>query len=161
MKRVVERMEQAQIRITFFLISALTIMVSLQILVRLVLQRPWFLWTEELSRYLLIWTVFLGIGVGIKNDRHFAMDVLLPLLGRRWGGAVRVFNDLCMGAILVMLILAGLRFSRFGLYQYGLTVEIPMVCVFIAIPIGGILGLLYLIERIRHRLRAMREEAPQ
>ena len=45
MKRMVERMEQAQIWITFFLISALTIMASLQILVRLVLQRPWFLWT--------------------------------------------------------------------------------------------------------------------
>jgi TRAP-type C4-dicarboxylate transport system permease small subunit len=161
MKHMVERLEQIQIRITFFLISALTITVSLQIFIRLVLQKPWLLWTEEWSRYLLIWTLFLGIGVGVKNDRHFAMDVLPPLLGRRWGGIVRVFNDLCMGAILVMLILAGLRFSRFGLFQYGLIVAIPMVCVFIAIPIGGILGLLYLIERIQQRVRGMREGESQ
>ncbi len=161
MKRLVERLERIQTRITFVFIAALVVFVSLQILVRLLLKMPLFLWTEELSRYVLVWMVFLGIGVGVKNDRHFAMDLFLPLLGRRWGTAVRVFNDLCMGAILVMLVLAGLRFSRFGLYQYGLTVEISMVLVYIAIPIGGVLALLYLIERIQRRLRDMRGEVSQ
>jgi TRAP-type C4-dicarboxylate transport system permease small subunit len=158
MKRAIERLEQAQTRITFVLIATLVVFVSLQILVRLLLRKPLFLWTEELSRYVLVWMVFLGIGVGVKNDRHFAMDLLLALLGPRWRTAVRIFNDLCMGVILVMLVLAGLRFSHFGLFQYGLTVEISMVLVYIAIPTGGVLALLYLIERIQRRVRDMRQE---
>ena len=161
MRHAVERLERIQTRITVVLIATLVVFVSLQILVRILLKRPLFLWTEELSRYVLIWMVFLGIGVGVKNDRHFVMDLLLPLLGRRWGTALRIFNDLCMGVILVMLVLAGLRFSRFGLYQYGLTVEISMVLVYIAIPIGGVLALLYLIERIQRRVRDMRGEMSQ
>lgn len=158
MKRLAERLERIQARITFVFIAALVVFVSLQILVRLLLKMPLFLWTEELSRYVLVWMVFLGIGVGVKNDRHFAMDLLLSLLGPRWGMALRIFTDLCMGVILVMLVLAGLRFTRFGLFQYGLTVEISMVAVYSAIPIGGVLALLYLIERIQRRVRDMRGE---
>jgi TRAP-type C4-dicarboxylate transport system permease small subunit len=130
--------------------------VSVQVFVRYVLQKPFFLWTEELARFILIWMVFLGIGVGVKNDAHFAMDVLPPLLGRRWGAVVRLFNDLCMGAILILLTLAGLRFSWFGMFQYSPNMEILMVLVFISIPLGGVLSLTYLVERIQQRVRDFR-----
>jgi TRAP-type C4-dicarboxylate transport system permease small subunit len=130
--------------------------VSVQVFVRYVLQKPLFLWTEELARFILIWMVFLGIGVGVKNDAHFAMDVLPSLLGRRWGAIVRLFNDFCMGLILILLTLAGLRFSYFGLFQNSPNMEILMVWVFISIPIGGIFSLAYLVERIQQRLSDFR-----
>jgi len=151
MKRLVERLERIQSWFTFGFLAVIAIAVSVQVFVRYVLQRPLFLWTEELARFLLVWMVFLGIGVGVKNDGHFAMDVLPPLLGRRWRAIVRLFNDFCMGVILVLLTLAGLRFSYFGLFQNSPNMEILMVWVFMVIPLGGILALIYLVERIRHR----------
>jgi len=159
MKRLVERLERIQTWITFGFISLLTVCVSVQVFVRYVLQKPLFLWSEEMARFILIWMVFLGIGVGVKNDAHFSMDVLPPLLGKRWGWVVRLFNDLCMGLVLVLLILAGLRFSYFGLFQNSPNMEILMAWVFIAIPVGGVLALLYLIERIRQRLNDFRGSA--
>lgn len=156
MRSLVERLERMQTWITFGFISVITACVSVQVFVRYVLQKPLFLWTEELARFILIWMVFLGIGVGVKNDAHFAMDVLPPLLGRRRGAAVRLFNDLCMGAILVLLILAGLRFSWFGLFQNSPNMEILMAWVFASIPLGGVLALLYLVERIQQRLSDFR-----
>jgi TRAP-type C4-dicarboxylate transport system permease small subunit len=155
-KPLVERLERIQVWITFGFISVITVCVSVQVFVRYVLQKPLFLWTEELARFILIWMVFLGVGVGVKNDAHFAMDVLPPLLGRRWGALVRLFNDLCMGAILILLTLAGLRFSWFGMFQNSPNMEILMVWVFISIPIGGILSLAYLVERIQQRLSDFR-----
>jgi len=77
-------------------------------------------------------------------------------LGRRWGAVVRLFNDLCMGTILILLILAGLRFSWFGMFQYSPNMEILMVLVFISIPLGGVLSLTYLVERIQQRVRDFR-----
>ncbi|MFI5338350.1 MAG: TRAP transporter small permease [Candidatus Methylomirabilales bacterium] len=156
MKRLVERLEGMQGWITFGFISVITVCVSVQVFVRYVLQKPLFLWTEELARFILIWMVFLGIGVGVKNDAHFAMDVLPPLLGRRRGALVRLFNDLCMGLILVLLVLAGLRFSWFGLFQNSPNMEVLMMWVFISIPIGGVLSLIYLVERIQQRVRDFR-----
>jgi TRAP-type transport system small permease protein len=151
MKRLVERFERYQVWITFGFVTVLAVAVSLQVFVRYVLQKPLFLWTEELARFVLVWMVFLGIGVGVKNDAHFAMDVLPPLLGKRWGPLLQVFNHLCMGLILVLLVLAGLRFSYFGLYQNSPNMEILMAWVFASIPIGGTLALVYLIERVRQR----------
>ena len=157
MRALIQRLERVQTWITFGFISLLTVAVSVQVFVRYVLQKPLFLWSEELARFVLVWMVFLGIGVGVKNDAHFAMDVLPPLLGRRWGGLVRLFNDLCMGTILILLTLAGLRFSWFGLFQNSPNMEILMVWVFLSIPIGGIFSLIYLVERIQQRLRDFRE----
>jgi TRAP-type C4-dicarboxylate transport system permease small subunit len=156
MRRLTERMERVQQGITFGCISLLTVTVFVQVFVRYVLQRPLFLWSEELSRFILIWMVFLGIGVGVKNDGHFAMDVLPPALGRRWGNAVRLFNDLCMGTILVLLLLAGIRFTYFGLYQNSPNMEILMFWVFLSIPVGAVLALVYLLERMQHRVREIR-----
>jgi TRAP-type C4-dicarboxylate transport system permease small subunit len=156
MRSFMEQLERFQTWITFGFLAIITIAVSVQVFVRYVLQRPLFLWTEELARFLLVWTVFLGIGVGVKNDAHFAMDVLPPLLGRRWGAIVRLFNDFCMGVILILLTLAGLRFSYFGLFQNSPNMEILMVWVFISIPLGGVLSLIYLIERIQQRVRDFR-----
>ena len=151
MTRLVQRLEGIQIWITFSCVSVITVCVSVQVFVRYVLQKPLFLWSEELARFILIWMVFLGIGVGVKNDAHFAMDVLPSQLGRRWGAALRLFNDLCMGAILILLTLAGLRFSWFGLFQNSPNMEILMVWVFISIPLGGFMALIYLVERIQQR----------
>lgn len=156
MRALVQRLERIQSWITCGFITVLTVAVSVQVFVRYVLQRPLFLWSEELARFVLIWMVFLGIGVGVKNDAHFAMDILPPLLGRRWGAALRLFNDLCMGTILILLTLAGLRFSWFGLYQYSPNMEILMAWVFVAMPLGGVLSLVYLVERIQQRLRDFR-----
>ena len=152
-------MERIQTWITFGFISLLTVCVTTQVFVRYVLQKPLFLWSEEVARFVLIWLVFLGIGVGVKNDTHFSMDVLPPLLGKRWGAALRLFNDLCMGVVLVLLVLAGLRFSWFGMFQTSPSMEILMVWVLIAIPIGGIVALLYLFERIQQRVRDLRGDA--
>jgi len=159
MMRLVERLERIQDWIAFVFISVMTVCVSLQVFVRYVLQKPMFLWSEELTRFVLIWMVFLGIGVGVKNDGHFCMDILPPLLGRRWGLAVRLLNDVCMGTILVLLVLAGLRFSYFGMFQDSPNMEVPMVLVFASIPLGGILALLYLAERIGRRLRDSRGDS--
>lgn len=158
MQRLVERMQRVQDWIAFVFISVMTICVSLQVFVRYVLQVPMFLWSEELTRFVLIWTVFLGIGVGVKNDAHFAMDVLPPFFGRRGEAVLRLFNHVSMGAILVLLILAGLRFSYFGLFEWSPNMEIPMVLVYASIPLGGGLALIYLVERIRRRLRDLGSE---
>ncbi len=156
MRPLAERMERVQTWLTFGFIAVLTVAVSVQVFVRYVLQKPLFLWSEELARFILVWMVFLGIGVGVKNDAHFAMDVLPSALGKKWGALVRLFNDLCMGVILVLLLLAGIRFTYFGLYQNSPNMEILMFWVFLSIPLGAVLSLTYLVERMQSRFRQMR-----
>jgi C4-dicarboxylate transporter DctQ subunit len=118
--------------------------VATQVFVRYVVQKPWFLWSEEAARFVLVWLVFLGIGMGIKQGTHFAMDLLPNLLGGQLARVLRLAADLSMGLVLVLLTLAGLRFCYVGLAQKSPTMEISMLWIFAALPSGGFLGLVYL-----------------
>ena len=50
MKRLVERFERIQTWITFGFVSVIAVCVTVQVFVRYVVQKPLFLWTEELVR---------------------------------------------------------------------------------------------------------------
>lgn len=159
MERLLERMESVQGWITFALVAILALDVSIQVFVRYVLRRPLFLWTAELAQFLLVWLVFLGIGVGVRRGTHFAMDLLPGLLGARAGAALRLFAEGCTGLILVLLTLAGVRFSELGVFQRSISLQIRMAWVFAAIPVGGLLALTYLSQRIQRHWRTLRRGA--
>lgn len=38
-------------------------------------------WTEELSRFCFIWTIWLGLAAGFRNGRHPAVTILPDLIG--------------------------------------------------------------------------------
>ena len=71
-------------------VAVLIIPVSLQIFSRFTtgfpaaLQLPHYIWTEEMARFLFIWTVMIGAMVGVRDSAHFEVD-LLPRLGARAG----------------------------------------------------------------------------
>jgi TRAP-type C4-dicarboxylate transport system permease small subunit len=153
MDRFIEKLERVHIWVTASLVAVLMFCVTIQVFVRYVLQKPLFLWSEELARFILVWTVFLGIGYGIKHKTHFAMDILPGLMGRHVGKAATIFADLCMGLILILLLLGGLHFSYFGLFQRSPNMEILMFFIFISLPIGGVLSFIYLVWRFTKDLR--------
>lgn len=47
-------------------------------------------WTEELSRFLFIWTVWLGLAAGFRNNQHPAIDLLPALLPEQFKIAARI-----------------------------------------------------------------------
>ena len=57
------------------LLVLLCFIVASQVFSRYVLGNP-FIWAEELSRTLFIWTSFLGAVVALKQKRHFAIELL-------------------------------------------------------------------------------------
>src|SRR2546429_6572268 len=45
-------------------------------------------WTEEIARYLLICTVFVGISAIVRMDRHIHVDILYRLIPAKAGRAL-------------------------------------------------------------------------
>jgi TRAP-type C4-dicarboxylate transport system permease small subunit len=50
-------------------------------------------WTEEIARYLLIGTVFVGAAIGVAKDNHIQVDLLYRYLPGRAGRALSVVVD--------------------------------------------------------------------
>ncbi|HWT10176.1 MAG TPA: TRAP transporter small permease subunit, partial [Roseomonas sp.] len=56
--------------------------VTLQVVSRQTSLLPHYIWTEEMARFLLVWTVMLGAIVGQKEGIHFIVDLWPELKGR-------------------------------------------------------------------------------
>ena len=70
-------------------VAILVIPVSLQIFSRYTALIPSYIWTEEMARFLFIWTIMIGAMIGVRESTHFEVDVwprLSPRGGSRWCG---------------------------------------------------------------------------
>ena len=63
-------------------VAILVLPVALQIFSRFTSLIPHYIWTEELARFLLVWTVMIGAMIGVRESSHFEVDVWPILSGR-------------------------------------------------------------------------------
>ncbi len=59
--------------------ALMTTTALLGVFFRYVMQSP-FMWTEEVSRYLLVWMGFTAVSIALRQDRHIKVEVLPKLL---------------------------------------------------------------------------------
>jgi TRAP-type C4-dicarboxylate transport system permease small subunit len=75
-------------------VGILVIPVTLQIVSRYTPFIPSYIWTEEMARFLFVWTIMIGAMVGVREAQHFEVDVW-PNLSRRSEAAVRIVARWC------------------------------------------------------------------
>ena len=74
-------------------VGVLVVPVTLQIISRYTPFIPSYIWTEEMARFLFVWTIMIGAMVGVREAQHFEVDVW-PDLSRRSEAAVRILARL-------------------------------------------------------------------
>lgn len=132
------------------ILSIMVLNVSWQVFSRYVIQSP-SSFTDELSRYLLIWLGMLGSAYVAGQDNHLAIDILPQKLTGRPKRRLMVFIHLIVIAfVLPVMILGGanLVYITFVLGQKSATLQVPLAYVYAIIPISGLLILYYQIARI-------------
>ena len=72
-------------------VGILVIPVTLQIISRYTPFIPSYIWTEEMARFMFVWTIMIGAMVGVREAQHFEVDVW-PDLSRRSEAAVRILR---------------------------------------------------------------------
>ena len=79
----------------------IVLLVFLQVFNRFIIRQP-LTWSEELSRYLFILLVFIGISVATKSKSHFGIDFIVRKLPRRLS---RVMDVIVSVAVLSFLFI--------------------------------------------------------
>src|SRR5687767_8553420 len=74
-------------------VGLLVIPVSLQIFSRYTELIPSYIWTEEMARFMFIWTIMIGAMIGVRESTHFEVD-LLPNLSPRGEAIARLLGRL-------------------------------------------------------------------
>lgn len=121
----------------------------LQVFMRFVLREP-LAWPEEFSRYLLIWTAFIGSSLAVKEARFINIDIL-PLMASGWVKRALYF---VMHAGFLLFCIPAIYFSlQFiirvaGSGQVSPAMGIPMWLVYAAAPVGLSLSALRTLEAL-------------
>ncbi len=123
-------------------LAAMTAVVGLQIAGRFIFAYSPF-WSDEFTRFLLVWLSFFGMSLGVYRGAHPGIDSLmraLPPRLARLGSTLGLLLSLLFFAVLV--VYGGtLTLRTWG--QRSVSLEIPMGIPYLAVPVAGLLMCLH------------------
>ncbi len=133
---------------------ALIFAVTLQVLGRYVPFVPRFLWPLELSNFTLIWLVFLGSILGLREKRHFTVDLFIGKKLSPWFNAfLKAVYYISVGVVTYIFIVYGYSyFKEWGLIQHSEITGISMGFLYFSVPLAGVSWALFLVENIYYDL---------
>jgi len=142
-------------RVLIVLSASIAAVVFLQVVFRYVLRQPLF-WSEELPRYLLIWTTFLAAALAQKHEAHINITLFVTRLSRRLHDGLRILANLIILGFLGVLVYSGSLVTSITAHHRSTALQIPMGIVYLALPVGSALMMLYLLLQIVRDLRNLR-----
>jgi TRAP-type C4-dicarboxylate transport system permease small subunit len=115
--------------------------------------------SEEILRYGMIWSSFLGAALACSHGTHMAVDLVREAAKGRVRHALHVLVPLSFLAFSVaVLIVGGLSAMNIASGQHSAVLHIPMEWVYAAMPVGGGLLAIYSLLNLAERIFETREE---
>jgi TRAP-type transport system small permease protein len=128
--------------------------VSLQIFSRYTELIPSYIWTEEMARFLFVWMIMIGAMLGIREGRHFEVDIW-PRLAPRPRAALNLFSNLAVLVFALVFVWAGTEFTRFAWNRISELAELPLWLIHMAWPLTGITWVLFTGEQMWDSARVL------
>jgi TRAP-type C4-dicarboxylate transport system permease small subunit len=126
------------------LFGAMTLVVIVGVFFRYVINSP-LSWTEEVSRYLMIWGASVGISLGIRSQEHVGLTVILDAIHSRplrlaLHGVIFVVSLVFIS----VMFYYSLAMTRDGKFMQTQSLGISMVLAFAAVPVAMALAIIQL-----------------
>ena len=136
------------------LMVVLAVDLFLGVFSRYVLVRT-FTWYDEIARGCFVWLTFLGAAVGVKRHTHFRLHLVVDRFPPRYQRAVTVLALLVVMGFAGVLIQQGWAFLELGRFQQTPVMGLPKNWIYVAVPIGGALMILYSLAPLWRALRGL------
>ena len=152
MQRILDYMDCVLQKIIIGTMAFMLFFTFIQVVARYLFESS-LVYSEELSRYLFVWTVFLGLPVVAKRGGHMAVTALS---GRLKGAAARVMSiaaHLIGIVFMATMIIQGVEMVQRTSQQLSPAMEISMSWVYLAIPIGCLFMMLQMLSSLIALLR--------
>ncbi|MEA5085430.1 MAG: TRAP transporter small permease [Lachnospiraceae bacterium] len=130
-------------------LAAMSIVVFIQVVFRFVVKAS-LPWSEELSRYLLVWTAFLGGAYGVRQGAHIGVEAFALLLPKKVQKVLAIFIMIASIALCAVIAKYGFAIVQTQLSKGQLSpaMRIPMGYMYAAIPIGMIFFIIRFVQEI-------------
>ena len=127
-------------------LAGMTAVIFLQVLVRFVfapldlpVRAPW---TEELSRYLMIWAVFIGAALVARRADALAVEALVSSVPPTAGRVIKLLAHLLSLLFYGCVFFIGVKMTQFGMTETAPVLKVPMVWIYASMSTGAVLTIM-------------------
>lgn len=106
------------------------------------------IWAEDVARFGYIWAVFLGSGIVMRYGKHFTIDFLLNLCGKKFTKVLNFFQSIVTLCFAVIISYSGICFSIMSIERASIPSNIPMIYANICIPLGMAVIAYFMLEHL-------------
>lgn len=106
-------------------------------------------WIMEVFEYLMVWSIFIGFGIALRENRHIVIDLLYDKLPYSLKRACSVISNLIGAGYSLFLAVTGIMMVVISYKQQNVTLDlgIPVWITYLIMPVGmGLLGFYFLVK---------------
>ncbi|MGL4791633.1 MAG: TRAP transporter small permease [Anaerotignaceae bacterium] len=93
-------------------------------------------WSEELARYMLVWSTMIGAGCVYKSGGHISVLIVQNILPDGIKKYAKVLVHILCGIVFVIACIYGLRYMELMGAQKSPALGIPMKYMYMSVPVG-------------------------
>lgn len=126
-----------EVAVSCICMAVMVAIIGMQVFNRYVLGSS-LVWSEELGRFLFIWSVWVGCSLAMRYDRHLRVTALAAYSGPRLKLALDVFAQVATLVFCGFAVVWGVQMIQFLMRtgQEAPALEVPIYWVYLALPIG-------------------------
>lgn len=121
-------------------------------------------WSEELSRYLMIYMVFIGAAIALRNQQLMAIEFITEKVSEHTAKVLKTIANLIGIIFFIIMFFQGIQVMSRVSTQLSAALQIPMSFVYLALPLGAILlalNAIAVIIEINTKKRTVKKESNQ
>lgn len=120
--------------VLFLLILGMITAITLQILFRVFFDS--LVWTEEISRYLLVWSTFLGATMAYYRGMHINVTFVVDAMPQKIQKSVQTLAILASMVFFALAIKYGIDYMTIQIFQVSAALRVPMKWVYLVMPLS-------------------------
>ena len=134
-----------------------TLIIFLQIIMRSIFNSS-ITWSEELTRYIFIWQIWLGVSIAERDNEHIYLEIVNSLVkSRTVKECIQVAANLIMIAFNIFLVVKGFELVRQMMVRGNVSsaMRMPMYYVYLALPISSFILSMRLIGKTISKVKSL------
>lgn len=157
MQRVGTFFDRIALSISAFTLASVSLVVILQVIVRYIFSFS-FPWADELSRFLMIWTCFIGASCVVKRMQLANVNIFDNYMSPKAVLVFKMLANLVSLLFLIMVVYTAVKqiSSPTFLMQKSPAMRLPMFWAYLCVPLGSLFMCWHLFEQIIDKMMQWR-----
>jgi TRAP-type C4-dicarboxylate transport system permease small subunit len=146
-----EYVDKATVYLVFLIMCGMVVVTTLQVICRVFFAA--LTWSEELSRYLLVWGTFFAATMAYKRGNHIAITFVIAAFPKKIHAMFVTLSYLLSLIFFIVAANFGLEMIKMQVFQISPAMSVPMKYIYYSIPASMLIMIVHALAGIARQLR--------